>query len=155
MLKQKIKTNKILVNSASTYFKTYVAIRAKKKSVGLLQKFMVQDIKKSIRRNDYKFKNLFKFTKSKVVLFLDKQNLFVNKQILFRSLHLPSANYKFSRDDSLKVKNLNIIQKYTFTKVLPFTDLPYIFNLAEKQLLRYSAKFFGYNYLSHMFSYTL
>jgi hypothetical protein len=118
---------------------------------------MVKDIRKRIGRKLYDFTKRFEFTKRNIFFFSEKQNLFINKKIDLNSLLFPVVDYKLYNGDtdSLKTKNLNIIQKYTLKKVLPFMDLPYIFNLAEKQLLRYSAKFFGYNYLSHMFSYTL
>lgn len=68
------------------------------------------------------------------------------------------VNYSISirsNKDNLRIRKLNFLQYWAFPKLINFAELPYHFELEEKQLLRYSAKFFGYNYLFHTFSYTL
>ena len=99
------------------------------------------------------FNNKFVFSK-----YAKSRNLFRKKKISLKILNFLPLNIPIpthSNKNDLRIKKLNFMQYWAFPKLFNFAELPYHFELREKQLLRYSAKFFGYNYLFHTFSYTL
>ena len=127
--------------SYSKSFKTVLKEKSKLNFDFYMNKFTGKVCRTKIFSKYAKSRNLF--SKRKLDL----------KILNFLPLHIPIPTY--SNKDDLRIKKLNFLQYWAFPKLFDFAELPYNFELDEKQLLRYSAKFFGYNYLFHTFSYTL
>lgn len=180
-LSKKIASDIKLINShhgANLKMHQYISIMQDLQKKGILEKKKLKKYKiLSFRRDELKVMraclNIHKqfrmrqkiikkfvikrtFPKIKYLILTKAKSIFIYKKLKLTSLIFPNKPYQIAKKKlTLQSRVLNLQQICDLKTTINFSDLPYHFNLKDKQLLRYSTKFLGYNYLFHTFSYTL